>query len=231
MTFELSRNLRQDKQRREEAAYSKDQLAKTKAIAEAVMSGLLPVVANLSNQNKVSKEEVLAALREMKVDVPKTEVKIDNPPIEVKIPEIKVPEAKVTVELPEMPEIKVPKIPPIKVPKPEVTVNVKSPIIPKQEAPIVNIANPLEGIDKGNPLPVLSVDLKGQPVQIYGGGGKTIGGAQKGGLALPEFDTAALTETSERDFWEFTKGGKPAVNVLIIYSDESKGTISSVSRL
>ena len=225
MAFELSRNLRQDKQRREDAAYSKEQLSRTKAIAEAVVGGMIPVITK--------------AIQGMNVDVPKAEVKVNIPPVrvilpdmpEIEIPEIKVPEAKVTVKLPEMPEIKTPKIPPVKVPKPEVTVNVPPIKVPKQEPPIVNIPDSvrLKGIDKSNPLPTMMVDTKGQPISFGQSGGKSVG-SQKIGLNLPEFDEATLTETPETDTWKLEKGGRLAAQVLIKYEDDLRGTISTVTR-
>jgi len=236
LNTKLSRNLRDDKTRREQEAYSKEQLEKTRIIAEAVVRGIMPAISVLAKQNEVSKEMVIQALKEVNINTPEANVRIDNPPIEVKIPEIKVPEAKVTVEMPKMPKIDTPIIPPIKVPKPEVTVNIPTIKVPKIDAPevSVNVDKVKLDIDRNNPMPTIMMGADGKPMVFPQAGAKGAGGVSKAGLNIPEFDYAELTETPETDFWTFKKGNGSSGNIVstvyIVYSDDTRGTISSVAK-
>ncbi|MEK6828664.1 MAG: hypothetical protein AABY15_00935 [Nanoarchaeota archaeon] len=107
--------------------------------------------------------------------------------IEVRIPEIIVPEPKVTVNVP---ETKV-NIPPIKVPRPEVTVNVPKTVFPKMETPQVNVEFPKEmmtrltGIHFGSPLPVILTNDKGKP---YIAGSISTGGGRGSGVIIKDSD-------------------------------------------
>ena len=151
-----------------------------KNLGPAVIDILRPILEEMTNNAKISKEDIMAAVASIRVEAPK----VDVPQTEVKvtIPEIIVPEPKVTVNIP---DIKVPeiKIPIIKVPEPKVTVNIpKFPDFPKfpEEMDVKGWVN-LMGYDKGllsNPLPVQIRDINGKPIdfggsitQILGGGG------------------------------------------------------------
>jgi len=141
----------------------------------------------------VSKDELLKAVSDIKINVPKADVpkaevdvnipeikipKVELPNIEVKVPEIKLP----TINIPkiELPDIKIPEIKVPKIPKPEITVNVPKISIPdlkwpKERMPIEGWVQ-LMGIDLNNPLPVQLRDSDGRPVrmpEVIGGGGSS----------------------------------------------------------
>ena len=153
-----------------------------KSLGPAVVDTLKPVLDELVANSKLSKEELLSAIAQIQINVPKTDV--PKAQVDVTIPEIKVPAPQVTVNVPEIkspviPEIKLPKI---VVPKPEVTVNIPEIKIPKLQWPSDNMPIEgwvkLQGVDLGNPLPVQLRDANGRPVnlfenltQIVGGGG------------------------------------------------------------
>ena len=176
-----------------------------KNLGPAIIDILRPILEEMTNNAKISKEDIMAAVASIKVEVPK----IDVPQTEVKvtIPEIKVPEPKVTVNVP---DIKVPeiKIPVINVPKPEVTVNIpKFPDFPKfpEEMDIKGWVN-LMGYDRGllnNPLPVQLRDANGKPVNllenlttIIGGGG---GGGKHDYFTIRGFSQSAFADYLNAD--------------------------------
>lgn len=150
-----------------------------KNLGPAVIETLRPVLDEIAKNAKLSKEELLNVLSQIKIDTPK----VDVPQTEVKvtIPDIVIPEPKVTVNVdaPKIPEIKIPKI---IVPEPKVTVNVppiKIPDLqwPKDKMPIEGWVQ-LMGVSLQNPLPVQIRDANGKPVdfagnitQVMGGGG------------------------------------------------------------
>ena len=150
-------------------------------LSPAIIETLTPILQEIATNSRLTKEDIISALSQIKIDVPKSEV-------DVKIPTITVPEAHVKVEMPkiEIPEVKVNipeiKIPKIVVPKPEVTVNVPPIKIPKMEWPEGNMPIDglvsLKGISRTNPLPVELRDAVGNPISFpeYIGGGS-------GGLA------------------------------------------------
>ena len=154
-----------------------------KNLGPAVIDTLQPILNTIAENSKISREEIVVALSQIKIDVPKADV--PQAKVEVTIPEIKVPTPQVTVNVPDVviPEIK---LPTIKVPKPEVTVNVppiKIPDFPKfpEEMDVKGWIG-FMGYDKGllnNPLPVQIRDANGKPIdlganltQVMGGGGK-----------------------------------------------------------
>ena len=150
------------------------------SLGPAVLDALRPALEELTKNAKLTKEELIDAVSKIVVQAPA--VSVPHTTVDVKIPEIVVPEPKVTVNVdaPKIPEIKIPKI---VVPKPEVTVNVPAfPKIPDLQWPKENM--PIEGwvqlmgVSLQNPLPVQIRDANGKPVdfagsvtQILGGGG------------------------------------------------------------
>ncbi|OGM12445.1 hypothetical protein A2V80_03510 [Candidatus Woesebacteria bacterium RBG_16_39_8b] len=170
--FDSTEALRQAKEALQEAINQKKLTADLlKNLGPAVIDALRPTLEALSQNTKLSKEELLQAISQIKIDVPKADV--PQAQVEVRIPEIKVPEPKVTVNISDIkvPEIPPIKIPPIKVPKPEVTVNVAPAKIPKLEWPEDKM--PIEGwvrlmgYDYKNPVPVQLWDGKGNPVTLF----------------------------------------------------------------
>ena len=186
-----------------------------KSLGPSIVETLQPVLQQLADNSRITKEDILAALASIEIPIPK----VDVPQAEVKvtIPEIKVPEPKVTVNVPEirMPEVKIPeiKIPPIKVPTPEVTVNVppfpKIPDLkwPDDEMPVRGWVQ-LMGVDLNHPLPVQLRDAKGNPVSLFenltqivsgGGGGGfqyiTVKDIQRSGVSIISDTEGALKVT------------------------------------
>lgn len=155
-----------------------------KNLGPAVIDVLKPILEEIAQNSKLSKEELIDALSQIKINIPKIEV--PKAQIDVNIPEIKVPEPKVIVNVPkiEIPKIPEIKIPVIKVPKPEVNISplFKIPEIKMPEEMNIKGWINLMGYDKGflsNPFPVQIRDKDGKPVdfggsitQILGGGGK-----------------------------------------------------------
>ncbi len=151
-------------------------------LGPAVVDVLRPMLGEIADNSRISKDEILSALSELKIDVPKIDV--PHATVEVKIPEIKVPTPQVTVNVadikpPIIPEIKIPKI---VVPKPEVTVNVpafpKIPALqwPSEAMPIDGWVR-LQGVDITHPLPVQLRDAKGNVVDLSAGSSQALGGA------------------------------------------------------
>lgn len=157
-------------------------------LGPAVVQALEPLLQEIAQNSKTSKEELIKALSSIKIDVPKSD--IPKAQVDVQIPEIKVPQPIVNVtvpdiKVPEIPEIKIPKI---SVPKPEVTVNVpeiKIPDLkwPKDELDVKGWVG-FQGYDKGllsNPLPVQLRDASGKPVNLLENLTTVIGGGGGGG--------------------------------------------------
>lgn len=142
------------------------------SLGPAVVETLKPILEEIASNSKLSKEELLSAIANIKIDVPQAQ--IPQAQIDVKIPEIKVPAPQVTVNVPDlkmppMPEIKLPKI---TVPKPEVTVNfdaskIKIPDVVMPDEMNVKGWVSLMGVDLNNPLPVQLRDAKGNPVKLF----------------------------------------------------------------
>ncbi len=155
------------------------------SLGPAVVETLRPILQELSANSKITKEEIIEALSNIKIDVPKADV--PQAQVEVKIPEIKVPAPQVTVNVPEikLPEFPEIKLPVIKVPKPEVTVNfdaskIRIPDIVMPDEMDIKGWVGVMGYDKGllsNPLPVQLRDAQGRPVDLSGGITNIGGGA------------------------------------------------------
>jgi len=162
-----------------------------------------------------TKESIIRALKdikiESKVDIPKIEIPpiiVPKPdPVEVKVdvPPIKLP--KIVVPKPDPVEVK---IPPIKVPAPKVTVKPAEVKFPKEMAvkglakavkPITDaLKKPLNAVlsnDRDNPLPVILTDEKGvfykavsQIISQGGGGGRVV---EERGAASPGIKNKTMT--------------------------------------
>lgn len=154
-----------------------------KSLGPAIIDALKPVLTEIADNSRVTKEELQAAIAGITINVPKVDV--PQAQVEVKIPDIKIPQVNVTV-----PDIKIPeiKIPIIKVPKPEVTVNV-----PKIEIPDIIMPDEMDvkgwvgfmGYDKSflkNPLPVQLRDSQGNPVKLFDNLTQIMGGGSGAGI-------------------------------------------------
>lgn len=144
------------------------------SISSDLVDVLAPLMESVAENSKLTKEDIKEAISQIKVEAPI-------------IPQIKIPDVKVT-----LPEIKIPdfpeqKAPVVKVPKPEVTVNFDASRIRIPDVIFPEEMNTrgwlgLMGYDKSflsNPLPVQIRDYKGNPIslfenltQIVSGGGK-----------------------------------------------------------
>ena len=154
----------------------------TSTLSAVQMASMLePQFQDLKDSLLIGLSEIGDYISKVKIESPVVNVPETKIPT-INIPEIKVPEAKVTVNIPDVivPEIKIPeiKLPTINVPEPKVTVNVPDVIVPEIKVPQVVIPDRLnvglQDFTRTNPLPVIQVDPKGNPVQptVSGGGGK-----------------------------------------------------------
>ena len=138
------------------------------SIGKDLVTVLTPLLKQIAENSKVSKDEIKQIIREIKVIAPKVNIQS--------------PEARVRVDIPKI------KIPTINVPKPEVTVNV-----PKMEMPKEMEIKGLKGLLKevlavakkkpesasDQPMNVILTDEKGMPYKaltsmITGGGGGVV---------------------------------------------------------
>lgn len=74
-----------------------------KSVGPAILDALTPVLREIADNSKLSKEELLSAIAGIDINVPKVEV--PKAEVQVQIPEIKVPQPVVNVSVP---EIKIP---------------------------------------------------------------------------------------------------------------------------
>lgn len=125
--------------------FQSDRNDMVKEISNQVMNSFTPVLKSLAENSRISKEELASVIREIKIVAP-----------EVKMPEIHIPEPKVTVNYT----------------PPPVNVNV-----PKQEqqkfpdSMKVTGDMSMSGIDRKSPLPVMMMDQAGKPMQFNQGAG------------------------------------------------------------
>ena len=192
---------------REQAALKEEEKREFEAAKIALQAQSVSEMERIGDEIKESNERTLDAIQSIKIEAPD-------------MPEIKVPEAKVTVEMPEIPEIKIPtinvpeatvkvEIPEIIVPTPEVTVNV-----PKQPAPVVNLPEVvfpdtmhvegdmgLRDVTRDNPVPVMMVDLKGNPAQL---GGSQSGGSKIGKSSLLNKEGVTIDPANDEIGFEST---------------------------
>lgn len=151
-----------------------------KSIGPAIVDMLMPFLEEMSNNAKMSRQDMLDCISQIKIDVPPTNV----------------PEAKVAVTLPDFPKIEIPTpqvtvnqtidtkgiedaikkgLANFKIPEPKVTVNVPPVNVPELPEQIPFDGNVhLVDVDKKNPLPVVLMDANGKPFQMSQSGG--IGG-------------------------------------------------------
>lgn len=194
----------------------------------ALMAQTIQELGNLTAEVLESNEKVVDAVNALELKVPE----LKSP--DVIVPDITVPEAKVTVEIPEIkvPEAKVTvEIPEIEVPTPEVTVNVE-----KADAPVVNIPETvfpqmmliegnvgLRDVSRDNPVPVMMVDMKGNPISmgggvVSGGGGRSLPPKERvlapktdGKVLVSAASTVVLTTNNERHTFTITNDGDEVV--------------------
>jgi hypothetical protein len=108
-----------------------------------------PAINNLAVSQEVTFNKMRQMLREIKIEVPKMP--------EIRIPDIHVPQPKVQVNVPDVkiPAINIPKADPIKFPD--------------------RMSVTMDAVDNSRPLPVIMMDTKGKPMPFSmgaGGGGK-----------------------------------------------------------
>ena len=138
-------------------------------ISKEVADNFIPIIQGMADNFKISKEELINIIKEIKI----------NPP-EVKVPEIVIPEFPAPkVVVPPLPEIKLPEIviPEIKIP------TIKTPKIEMPDEMNIKGWVSLMNYDRDfltNPLPVQIRDGSGNPIklfenltQIVSGGGKS----------------------------------------------------------
>ena len=146
-------------------------------LSPAIIETLTPVLKEIADNARITKEELLDVLSQAKFNIP--EITVPEASVKVQMPDIKVPEAnvRVTVDEVKVPEIKTTGIEKtlrevfakFKLPKPEVTVNVPPMKMGKMEWPEGNMPIEglvtLKGIDRRNPLPVELRDSDGNPLK------------------------------------------------------------------
>lgn len=184
-----------------------------RSIGPAIIEILKPILEQLAQNAKLTKEEIIQAISSVKIQVPE----IASPIIpEIKVPNIKVPAPEVIVNFDsskiQLPEIK---IPVIKIPKPEITVNVPPVKIPKlewpeEEMPIKGWVQ-LMGVNLQHPLPVQLRDKDGNPV-VFGGGVAIGGGGGGGGNSVIINDTNHPVPTT--GFLTQVSGAIDSINVV-----------------
>ena len=168
-----------------------------KSLGPAIIDVLKPILNEIVVNSKLSKNEILSALSNIKVDVPKIDV--PHAQVDVKIPEIKVPTPQVTVNIPDIkiPEFKEIKLPKISVPKPEVIVNFDTSKIKMPTEMDVKGSVNLEGIDLRNPLPVQLRDSSGNAINLMENLTQVIssgGGARTGKFSVNQLDIHTVSD-------------------------------------
>ena len=180
-----------------------------KNLSPAIIQTLTPVLQEIADNARITKEDLLNVLSKIKVQVP--DIKIPEAKVRVEIPEIKVPEAnvKVNVDKIEIPDIKTDGIEKtlrdvltkFKLPKPEVTVNV--PKFDKMEWPEGNMPVEglvtLKGIDRKNPLPVELRNADGSPMKWPEYIGASSGGGVAHNVKIGGFSQSAYSDYINAD--------------------------------
>lgn len=158
------------------------------SIGPVIIDALQPIFKKLNDSSRLTKEEILYAVSQIKIEIPA--ISVPEAVVHVEIPEIVVPKPEVTVNVPEikLPEIKIPEI---NVPAPEVTVNttpqdltpiieaIKS-LIPKEkdDMPLLSaIADLMTAIQKPRTDVMKLDDMQLRELSNRGGGGGVIGSA------------------------------------------------------
>lgn len=117
------------------------------SLAQDISSIIQPTLENMIQANQLTIDSLKQAMREIKIDVPRTEVKM---------PTINVPRPQVNVSVPEM------KVPPLNIPAPQVN-------FPER------MSVSMDTVNNKAPLPVMMMDSFGKPMTFSmgaGGGGK-----------------------------------------------------------
>jgi len=120
--------------------FQSDRNDMVKEISTQVMNSFTPVLKSLAENSRISKEELASVIREIKIVAP-----------EVKMPEIHIPEPKVTVNYTPPP------------------VNVNVPKQEQQKFPesmrVIGDMN-MPNVDRKSPLPVIMIDQLGKPMEF-----------------------------------------------------------------
>lgn len=217
-------------------------------LGPAIVSVLDPILHEMTDKVGEISHQVETAISRIKIESPVVNVPESKAPIvNYTPPTVNVPKPQVTVNVPDVhvPEIKLPdiKIPTVKVPKSSFTVKIpkgsdKGTIkelkgiqraISTQQTAIERMVAPEYSMKK--PMPVLITDLMGKPASLGGGGGRVA--VPRKGLHLDEYDYVSLTESAIEDVYVFKKGGSSGSavgGITIVYVDDTKNTISTVTR-
>jgi hypothetical protein len=117
------------------------------SLSQNIAELIQPALENMVQANQVTLDNIKSMLKEIKVEVPRTEVKM---------PTINVPRPQVSVNVPEF------KMPPLNIPAPQVNFPSKMSVS-------------MDSVDNKSPLPVMMMDSAGKPMSFSmgaGGGGK-----------------------------------------------------------
>jgi hypothetical protein len=145
-----------------------DKLQEAQLNQQAITNDHLDALHTLSGELNDKIDKLNKGLTDHKIEVNVPEFK-DFP--EIKLPEIKIPEIKI-------PKIEIPKIPEPKITiKPNITVEPTPVKFPKEMevkglgkiVDAINDKSPREGISKGDPLPIMVVDSRGNQINEFGG--------------------------------------------------------------
>lgn len=169
LDYEKIKNISKDINR-----IAREENDKSLKLKKDILSILQPIMAQMVNLAKINKQEMMDIAKSIKVEVPAVTV---NPKADVQVPEIKLPQ--------------------INVPEPRVTVNV-----PKIDAPEVimpsrmNIMGEvsISGVDEKRGLPVKLLDKYGQDVDLVSAMSQMVNGISTGGKS--DFFTIRDIQTS-----------------------------------
>lgn len=219
------------------------------SLGPAIVDTLKPVLDEIANNSKLSKEELLSAVAEIKINVPKADV--PQAQVEVKIPEIIIPEPKVTVNNDNSSISKVIEkgfsmivklLGGFKIPEPKIT-------IPKIDIPKIVMPKTMEikgdvgilGVDRDNPLSVIMVDEKGNyagfnpKISVSGMGGGQVNMATFNGFSVPAYDYVSVeypgATTETYTLKKGGSGGEVVQTLQLIYFDSGKSILKTVTKL
>lgn len=131
---------------------------------------LEPLLNQVAENSRVASDEIINAIKGVKIEQPKVDVKVDVPKAEVQVKSDPVVVPKIDTSGIEEAISKGLKN--IKVPKPEVTVNTPEIKFPEFPEPVPFDGNvTLKDVGKKNPLPVMMMGLDGHPMQFSQGAG------------------------------------------------------------
>jgi hypothetical protein len=132
----------------EKAQMERERRELVTSIGKDIAESIAPYLQSMAERSQITKEDLKAALSEVQINIPESNVHI---------PEIKVPQAQVHVTVP---EVKVPPYPTVNVP-------------PLQLPDRFSVSMP--DVNNERPLPVMMMDTKGRPLAFPAGatGGKS----------------------------------------------------------